>query len=220
MHSRFELYTDSKGLAAWAHTQVPLPNQESASPGRRLRPVLRASVEGVRNISWMREGLIPSYACDDHDAARRVEAHAEAMTCDSCFRGAFRRRRCIVPAQVLHEVRHLSAGIVQPCSFALETEEIFGIAAVWETWINDEGHAIESFAIVTTLVAPLLRSLFERMPIVLQSHEEQMRWLSIESSKPGPVDLLKPLSLEQLRYWKMTPDAVDVHAVAKIPAMM
>ncbi len=143
-----------------------------------------------------------------------MEAHAEAMTCDSCFRSAFRRRRCIVPAQILHEVRHLSPGVVHPCSFAPESGEIFGIAAVWENWVNDQGHAVESFAIVTALVTPLLRSLFGRMPVVLQSPEEQERWLSIEQQELAPVDLLRPLSPHQLRAWKMTPESVKLRVGA------
>jgi putative SOS response-associated peptidase YedK len=213
MHPRFELHADVQSLAAWAdlpNVSIHVP-QTTSSDGRiKLHPVLRASGQDGRAIAWMREGLIPSYACDDHDAVKRAEAHAEAMTCDSCFRSAFRRRRCIVPAHIIHEVRHLSAGIVHPCSFSLESGEMFGIAAVWETWINDEEHTIESFAIVTTLVTPLLRSLFERMPVILQSHDEQERWLSHEQPEAGPLDLLKPLSPCQLRGWKMKPEAVAV----------
>ncbi len=188
-----------------------LPNRPGHDDsGRRLHPVLRlSSATHNREFVWMREGLIPSYACDDRGAEQRSEAHAESMTCDSCFRSAFRRRRCLIPADVLHESRHLASGINQPCSFSLESGEIFGIAGVWETWTNDQGHTVESFAIVTALVTPVLRTLFDRMPVVLTNRKEQEQWLYATKEEP-PVDLLHPISASDLRAWHMTPGAVSV----------
>ncbi len=194
---------------------MPASSLPSSRPtplsGRPLHPVLRLSAStGTRELVWMREGLIPSYACDDRDAEQRSEAHAEEMNCDSCFRSAFRRRRCLIPADVLNERRHLSAGIEHPCSFALESGGIFGIAGVWETWANDQGHAVESFAIVTSLVTPALRSLFDRMPVVFTDRKEQDQWLHTARHEEPPVNLLRPLSMSRLREWKMTPGPVDV----------
>jgi putative SOS response-associated peptidase YedK len=160
----------------------------------------------------MREGLIPSYACDERGAEQRSEAHADSMTCNSCFRSAFRRRRCIIPASVMNERRHLGTEIEQPCSFSLESGELFGIAGVWETWTNDQDHAIESFAMVTSLVTPVLRTLFDRMPVVFTNAAEQERWLeSTNGYDDLPLDLLRPLSAGQLREWKMMPGPVDLN---------
>jgi len=214
MLPRFELHEDWQRLSAWAG--VPVSSLLSEQPeheghGRKLHPVLRiVAGTGDRELVWMREGLIPSYACDDRGAEQRSEAHAEAMTCDSCFRSAFRRRRCLIPADLLNERRHLSSGIEHPCSFALESGAIFGIAGVWETWTNDQGHAVESFAMITTLVTPVLRTLFDRMPIVLTDRKEQDRWLHAGRHEQPPVELLRPLSTAELRVWNMTPGAVDM----------
>nr|WP_245536286.1 SOS response-associated peptidase family protein [Terriglobus roseus] len=179
----------------------------------KFHPVVRISpTTSRREIVWMREGLVPSYACDERGAEQRSEAHAEAMTCDSCFRSAFRRRRCVIPATVLHERRHLSTEIEQQCSFALECGGLFGIAGVWETWTNDQGHAVESFAIVTALVTPILSTLFERLPVALTDAADLDRWLRIAKEEgKEPVDLMRPLSSAQLRNWKMMPGPVDMH---------
>jgi putative SOS response-associated peptidase YedK len=221
MFPRFEMHEDWAHLSAWAgvdSTRATIASIESTASlkghgGRsKFHPVLRNSpATGRREIVWMREGLIPSYACDDRGAEQRSEAHAEAMTCDSCFRSAFLRRRCLIPATVLNEQRHLGTDIEQPCSFALESGKLFAIAGVWETWTNDQGHAIESFAMVTTLVTPVLRTLFDRMPVVLTDPAEQERWLhtSKEHDQP-PVELMRPLSSSQLREWKMMPGPVDM----------
>ena len=221
MFPRFEMQENWADLAAWAgidSSAATIASIASAaslkghSAGSKFHPVIRLSpATGDREIVWMREGLIPSYACDERGAEKRSEAHAEALTCDSCFRSAFLRRRCIIPASVLNERRHLGTDIEQPCSFALESGKLFAIAGVWETWTNDQGHAIESFAVVTTLVTPVLRTLFDRMPVVLTDAAAQDRWLhtSKEHDQP-PVDLMRPLSSAQLRDWKMIPGPVDM----------
>ncbi|SEB43627.1 SOS response-associated peptidase family protein [Terriglobus roseus] len=221
MSPRFEMHEDWAHLTAWAGVVSSLATVtsiksmasfKSSSARSRFHPVIRISPRtGHREIVWMREGLIPSYACDDRGAEHRSEAHAEAMTCDSCFRSAFLRRRCLIPASVLNEQRHLGTDIEQQCSFALESGELFAIAGVWETWTNDQGHAIQSFAVVTTLVTPVLRTLFDRMPVILTDSTDQERWLraSKEHEQP-PVDLMHPLTSAQLRHWKMVPGPVDM----------
>jgi putative SOS response-associated peptidase YedK len=222
MFPRFEMHEDWAHLTAWAgvdSTVATVASIESIASVKgqgarsKFHPVVRLSpVTARREIVWMREGLIPSYACDERGAEQRSEAHAEAMTCDSCFRSAFRRRRCLIPASVLHERRHLSAEIEQPCSFELESGELFAIAGVWETWTNDQGHAIESFAMVTALVTPVLRTLFDRMPVLLTEPADQERWLrTSKDEEQPPVDLMRPLSSSQLRAWKMMPGPVDLH---------
>jgi putative SOS response-associated peptidase YedK len=222
MFARFELKEDFRHLAAWAGIDAtkatvpsikPLASLENGVHRRRSHPVVRISpVTKKREIVWMREGLIPSYAGDERGADERAEAHAEAMNCDSCFRSAFRRRRCFIPANVLHENRHLSSEIEQPCSFALESGGLFAMAGVWETWTNDQGHAVESFAMITALVTPVLRTLFHRMPVVLSDPEDRDRWLRpAKDEEHLPVDLMQPLSSARLREWKMMPGPVDMH---------
>lgn len=208
----FKLHTDVDSLAAWAEVSsdsISVVPQEEPNTWLSLRPVLRHSREGTKEVVWMREGLVPSYALDHQDANRRAEAHAEAMTCNPRFRSAFRRRRCVVPAQVLYEVRHLSPGITQPCSFSLLTGRIFGLAAVWQTWTDSDGHCVESFAVVTVLVTPLLRGIFQRMPVVFTEPVDCERWLHIDGSRNGPVDLIRPLWPANLSDWSMTPGDVE-----------
>lgn len=215
MLSKFQVRYDWEELVEWAGVAAislpPMPSKEELRHGH-LHPVVRLSKkDGRREFVWMREGLIPSYACDERGAEQRAEAHAEAMTCDSCFRSAFRRRRCLIPANRLTERRHLAKGIEQPCAFQLETGGTFGIAAVWETWTNDQGHSIDSFAIVSALVIPTLRTLFDRMPVVLRNKDEQDRWLNVSRDhEHPPLDLLRPMSVAELRDWRMIPGDVDL----------
>jgi len=209
MHSRFQLSTSRHELAAWASIPVDeIPNDcpsEILSTEKLRYLTLRFNVQsGLRELVWMQAGLVPSYAQDDTGAELRTEAHAEAISCSSWLRTAFRRRRCLLPARLLNEHGHLSSGGDQECSFAPASNEIFSLAAVWDSWTNDAGSQLETFAIISTLTAPLLRPLFQRMPVVIEP-QDQDRWLHSSIHDPLPIDALKPLSATELRKWKMMP---------------
>ncbi|RZU42307.1 putative SOS response-associated peptidase YedK [Edaphobacter modestus] len=208
MFNRLQLRASTEELADWAGVDICVLCQENEErpPIERPRyPVLRLRPQtGERELVWMQVGLVPSYAHDERGAELRTEASAEAITCSSGFRTTFRRRRCLVPATQLSEHGHSAKGTIQDCSFAPTSGQILSVAAVWETWINDAGCEVETFAVITSLVAPVLRSLFDRLPIVI-SLQERDRWLHSSTHDPEPLDLLRPLSAPELKTWKMMP---------------
>src|SRR5207253_2616406 len=60
---------------------------------------------GERQLDTFRWGLVPYYAESSHEAARLINARAETVESSGAFRTAFRRRRCIVPADAFYEWR-------------------------------------------------------------------------------------------------------------------
>jgi putative SOS response-associated peptidase YedK len=206
-HPSFELALNKRRLYSWAH----LP--ESSSPERALSgkafshrryPILRLDHHGKRQLVWMRQGLIPAYAHDEDGAEGREEAHAERLTCCSCFRSAFRRRRCLIPADQLTELHHGPEREGGACSLALASGDIFSLAGVWETWENDNGHSVETFAVVTTPAAPDMQCIAARVPVVI-AEVDQQRWLHAGALDDEPFELLKPLTPLQLRSWRLSP---------------
>jgi putative SOS response-associated peptidase YedK len=219
MLSKFELSTDTERLANWSNVAggaLLKKRQNERTYSHRSFPVLRlAGHTANREIAWMREGLIPSYAHDEDGAEQRNETQAEALTTSASFRCAFRRRRCIVPADAFNECLHEPGGVVLPCSFSLVSGNIFGIAGVWEHWSNDAGHEVESFAIITGLVTSPLMSECERLPIVIPE-DQQQRWLARDDIDVLPIDLLRTLSMEELQSWKLTRCRERVQALLDI----
>ena len=58
----------------------------------------RLDMQGGRAIAKLRWGLVPSWAEDPKKGARPINARAETVHQRRAFRAAFRRRRCLVPA--------------------------------------------------------------------------------------------------------------------------
>ncbi|MGI4854969.1 MAG: SOS response-associated peptidase family protein [Janthinobacterium lividum] len=213
MTSRFELRADSERLSKWIKS-LGCSLSTCSAPAQRgddNHPVLRPSRAGkTHDMTWMREGPVAPYALDEASARRDFNTLPETEPGRSLGH-ALHCRRCIIPADVLHQCRHLSHSIEQPCSFAMESGAIFGIAGIWQTWTNEQGNQVEAFAILEMPVTPVLRSLFDRMPVVLTDVREQKRWLRSDAEADIPFDLLRPLNVAMLRNWRMMPGPVAVH---------
>jgi len=151
-------------------------------------PVVRVRVdpEQKRELALLRWGLIPSWSKDPSIGARMINARAESVAEKPSFRNAFRRRRCLVPADGYYEWK-VEAGRKQPYILQLASGEPFAMAGLWEQWRSPEGKLIETYAIVTTEATGTARQIHDRMPVILAQPEYEA-WLC--SADPG--ELLRP----------------------------
>jgi putative SOS response-associated peptidase YedK len=78
------------------------PPRYNIPPGTDI-PVIRLSPEGKRVLHLLHWGLIPHWAKDPAIGARLNNARAESIADKPAFRDAFRRRRCLIPADGFYE---------------------------------------------------------------------------------------------------------------------
>ena len=149
--------------------------------------VVRETPEGNREAVTLRWGLIPFWAKDRSIGSRLINARAEGVVDKPAFRAAFRRRRCLVPADGFFEWRTLASGRKQPYYIRLASGEPFAMAGLWEQWRPPAGDAIATFTIVTTAANAELRALHDRMPVIVAPTDYD-EWLS----SPNPSALLGP----------------------------
>jgi putative SOS response-associated peptidase YedK len=90
---------------------------------------------------------------------------------------------------------------VQPYAIAMKDGSPFGLAGLWENWMDSAtGHWVRTFAIITVPSNDLVGQIHDRMPAILPS-ESYERWLGPD---PDPHDLLisfpsEPMSCGKLR---------------------
>jgi putative SOS response-associated peptidase YedK len=149
--------------------------------------VVRETAEGEREAVMLRWGLIPAWAKDPAIGSRMINARAEAVADKPAFRAAFRRRRCLVPADGFYEWHAVAGGRKQPYFIRLASGAPLGLAGLWETWRGPAGDAIATFTIVTTTANEALAALHDRMPVVIAPADYD-EWLS----SPNPSALLVP----------------------------
>ena len=137
-----------------------------------LRQTVNApDLEGV----YMRWGLIPSWSKGERTNQLLINAKSETAAEKPSFKAAYRRRRCLVPADGFFEWRR-QRKTAQPYYFQLSDEGVFFMAGLWEAWQDDQGNSIESYTILTTRSNDLIARYHERMPaILLDDHLD--KWL-------------------------------------------
>jgi putative SOS response-associated peptidase YedK len=154
-------------------------------------PVVRISPrqrQPRRELVALRWGLIPSWAKDPAIGNRMINARAETVTEKPSYRAAFRRRRCLIPADGFYEWQTV-AGKKRPHFIHIADHRPFALAGLWESWQGPEDSEIESFTILTTEPNDVVRPIHNRMPVILNETDYTL-WLDPTVGEP---ELLSPL---------------------------
>ncbi|PPR25307.1 MAG: putative SOS response-associated peptidase YedK [Alphaproteobacteria bacterium MarineAlpha10_Bin3] len=160
-------------------------------------PVLRNGVSGRRELVLVRWGLVPSWAKAVSAGRPLINARAETVAEKPAFRNAFKRRRCLIPADGFYEWHAVPDGSKQPYRIAMADNALFAFAGIWEHWQTTEGSELETCAIVTTDANNQIRDIHHRMPVILAPGDFDA-WLSGE---PGAAaTLMRPYGGSLIAY--------------------
>ena len=207
MCGRYALYgpvsRKNRHALEFLEQEIDFAPRYNAAPTQKL-PVFRVSSERGRELTLLRWGLIPSWAKDPSIGARMINARAETVAGKPAFRAAFRRRRCLVPMSGFYEWKKARGGKVPHFIRPLNTE-VFAAAGLYEYWPGQDGAApIESYTIITTEANELMRTLHERMPVLLRQRDYEA-WLDPGNEKTDALkDMLKPYPAEEMRAYPIT----------------
>jgi len=200
MCGRFAQFTSGQALeeqfeASYAGDR--LPARYNVAPGTPIL-ICRAERDGRRRLDPAHWGLIPSWAKDRKIGYRTINARAETVAEKPAFRAAFRRRRCLIPADGFYEWQ-ASADGKQPFFIRRGDRCPFAFAGLWEGWTDPEsGESLESATIIVTTANERLRPIHDRMPVILDP-EDYAAWLDPRASERDPLlALLKPYAAEAL----------------------
>ena len=109
MCGRFALMTPTEQLAMqFAVSETAVEALPPSVPRYNIAPTqpvaaIRLDQHGEREISFFRWGLIPSWAKDIKIGSRMINARSETVAEKPSFRAAFKRRRCLIPADGFYE---------------------------------------------------------------------------------------------------------------------
>ena len=127
--------------------------------------------EDAAVASHVRWGLVPRWAKDPSIGAKMNNARAETVAEKPSFRDAYRKRRCLIPANGFYEWK-LESGRKQPYYIHPSAGGLFAFAGIWEQWQN-----LQTCAIITTEANPKMAAVHERMPVIV-SPAEYSNWLA------------------------------------------
>ena len=173
----------------------------------QMVPVVR-TVDGVRQLSRMRWGLVPFFAKGVPGPYSTINARIETIETSASYRGPWQRgQRCIIPAAGFYEWHLNEDGKKQPFYIRAVNQEVHGYAGLWDSSKRDDGVVIESCTIVTMPANPMMAEIHnapgkQRMPVILR-REDYDAWLSGSLDEARAV--LKQYPADEMQAWPVSP---------------
>lgn len=205
MCGRYASLTPPEAMRQMFRTTNAVPNfpaRWNVAPTQDILVVRFNPETGARSLDVVRWGLIPHWAKDASIGAKLINARAEGLADKPSFRDAYRRRRCLIPADAFYEWK---AGTrpKQPYAIRPAGGGLFAFAGLWENWRDPAGEWVRTAVIVTTTANAAVAELHDRMPVVIRP-EHWPEWLGEVPASPDDLAaLLAPVLA----------DAVEVYPV-------
>jgi putative SOS response-associated peptidase YedK len=185
--------------------QLMLPD-EGFWPLSRV-PIVRLNEDGEREMVAAQWGLLPAWWRPSDKTPKRTtfqrkcyNARSEDVDVKPSYREAFKRRRCLMPADEFYEYGHY---------FHLPGHRPFAFAAIWERWRGAGDEVVDSCTMLTTEANELVRSVGQsRIPVILSTSEQYAAWLDPEITDRGRLEsLIVTLPAADIRSYSAAPPA-------------
>lgn len=188
MCGRFSLDATLEDLyiALKIRARFNLQPRYNIAPGQPILAFRNHPERVARELVHLRWGLIPSWMKESPATVTMINARVETIDEKPSFRGAYRRRRCLIPATGFYEWRGERPS-KQPYNIYIEGVRVFTFAGIWEHWQGPDGSEVETAAILTAEAAPSIRPIHDRMPVIVpEAHHDA--WLRAGISAGDVLD--------------------------------
>jgi putative SOS response-associated peptidase YedK len=197
---RYRRTTSEEELARRYHIQIPperdLPISWNIAPTQDVLAIRQKPESKQRPLDALRRGLIPNWAKDPKIAYKTINARVETVDTAPSYREAFKKRRCLIPADSFYEWKKVLGGKI-PFSIGMKDDAPFVFAGLWEGWkdpTTDEW--LRTCTIITGEPNEFVREIHTRMPVILPE-EHHDAWLSGEAGK----EILVPFPANRMKAW-------------------
>ncbi len=183
----------------------PTPNYNIA-PTQEISTIIQE--DNKNKLTKLHWGLVPFWAKDKSTGSKMINARIETVAEKPAFRNAFKKRRCLIPANGFYEWKG-GDGHKQPYYITIPSDEPFAFAGLWESWDKEEP-VYKSCTIITTESSRSVQDIHNRMPVILKS-ENHDKWLDPEIQ--DPKELMAVLQEGMIQDMKYHPVSTKVNSV-------
>ena len=175
-----------------AELGVPVDSLPDYRPRYNIAPtdqhwILRTKFE-ERELLPALWGLINSWAKDRKRAASQINARVETLETRAAFKEAFRRRRCLVPADGFFEWTGPKKAR-RPIWFHDPDGGLLFFAGLYASWQPEPDIWERTFTIITTNANAVVADVHDRMPVIL-APEQAEEWMAARETDPEKLRTL------------------------------
>lgn len=163
------------------------------------QPVLAIPNDGKNKADFFLWGLIPSWAKDPTIASKLINARGETIAEKPSFRGSFKYKRCLIPADGFYEWKAEAGRKTKtPYFIHMKDRKPFAFAGLWDEWHSPDGNAIRTCTIITTTPNALMADLHNRMPVILDK-SQFADWLNpMPQTAENLIHLIQPFPADKM----------------------
>lgn len=223
MCARFTLKSSSDVIGGLFDLEdlPPLLPRYNIAPTQDVLAILESGQ--TREAAMLRWGLLPPWTSDINVGSRMINARAETVSEKTSYKNAFRKRRCLIPADGFYEwtdpdpVDEDLGGLFgdpnqtakkplrQPHWIGMKDQSIFAMAGIWELNQQTELGSVETCCIITTGPNELLEPMHDRMPVILPPDLWDL-WLDPDFESIEVLEsMLVPFDAEKMSTHKVDP---------------
>lgn len=209
--------TDSIRQTFGVETKANIPARYNIAPSQVVLIIRRGdgtegdsfSAPRPKTLSAVEWGLIPGWA-KEKPAKPMINARSETAADKPSFRAAFKRQRCLIPADGWYEWR-TEGGQRQPYLISRTDQALFAFAGIWSLWQGPTGcSALETMAVLTEAATGPLSYVHGRKPLLI-TPDKWDDWLAPHD--PLPRGFLNDLTRSAEDQFKLTRVSTRVNSV-------
>ena len=179
MCGRYNLITDTKALVDFFEIDQVLVEAKGLRPRYNIAPgqsvpIIRNAGQG-NELLLARWGLIPHWSREPSTKYSTINARAETVAEKPSYRDAFKRKRCLIPANGFYEWRR-DGDRKTPHHIHAPDNGLLAFAGVWDHW-DKQGEGFDSCSIIVTTASRIMQPIHERMPVILNP-AQYSTWLN------------------------------------------
>jgi putative SOS response-associated peptidase YedK len=181
------------------------------APTNDVYAVLTAG--GERRVEALHWGLVPFWAKNPSVGSKMINARAETLATKNAYRNAYKKKRCIIPADGFYEWAKVPGEKrKQPMFLHRSDDEPIAFAGLWEVWRNPDNpdEELHSCTIITGQPNDKVAKIHDRMPVMLPPSAWDL-WLDPEVQDLDVVGkLLVPVPSELIDLYPVSTEVNNV----------
>jgi putative SOS response-associated peptidase YedK len=187
MCGRFLLIREAEAVAErFALAEVPALQLRYNIAPTQTTLVIRQDV--TRVAESMRWGLIPSWAKDPSIGSKALNARSETVAEKPVFRSAYKKRRCLIPADGFYEWQKTGKA-KQALAIKSADGGLLAFAGLWEQWQD-----LTTFTILTAEANDQIRPFHDRRPVIIPPSDFDL-WLDVTADPQRLFQQSVPLTI-------------------------